>query len=325
MSRTLTPRRKSAETVEQHHEESPRADLWLFGLHAVESVLRNDPENIIRLMCAEGRRDQRLQHVETLAHEVGVKIQRVEMRELDKLTRVDRHQGVAAQYRPPRSYDENDLYALLDRLDEPALLLVLDGVTDPHNLGACLRVADGAGVHAVIAPKDRAASLTPTARNVACGAADSLHFVQVKTSREEENGFAARGNQSLIDIGGNAAGACEDAQGGGFEDGKIAVASAYAQNRADVQWITIIGNGAAILHSPNLKSVGSVDEGFCFEITGAMTQHRQGLIYTYNQRVAGAPGEPLHFNFNIAGKQTLWGKIVRQVVVVAGVGFAVGG
>ncbi|OYY74218.1 MAG: 23S rRNA (guanosine(2251)-2'-O)-methyltransferase RlmB [Gammaproteobacteria bacterium 28-57-27] len=164
---------------DQKQETSARADLWLFGLHAIESVLKNDPENIIRLLCAEGRRDQRLQHVEALAQEVGVKINRVEMRELDKLTRVDRHQGVAAQYRPPRSYDENDLYALLDRLDEPALLLVLDGVTDPHNLGACLRVADGAGVHAVIAPKDRAASLTPTARKVASGAAESLPFVQV--------------------------------------------------------------------------------------------------------------------------------------------------
>lgn len=185
MSRMFTARRKThdasevADSVEPKHEGGARADLWLFGLHAIESVLKNDPENIIRLLCAEGRRDQRLQHVEALAHEVGVKINRVDMRELDKLTRVDRHQGVAAQYRPPRSYDENDLYALLDRLDEPALLLVLDGVTDPHNLGACLRVADGAGVHAVIAPKDRAASLTPTARKVASGAAESLPFVQV--------------------------------------------------------------------------------------------------------------------------------------------------
>ncbi|MEW5837347.1 MAG: 23S rRNA (guanosine(2251)-2'-O)-methyltransferase RlmB [Pseudomonadota bacterium] len=191
MSRMFTPRRKAGESGQR--PEAPRearaethaagdarsGDHWLFGLHAVESVLRNDPENIIRLMCAEGRRDQRLQLIEILAHEIGVKIQRVEMRELDKLTKVDRHQGVAAQYRPPRSYDENDLYALLDRLQEPALLLVLDGVTDPHNLGACLRVADGAGVHAVIAPKDRAASLTPTARKVASGAAESLPFVQV--------------------------------------------------------------------------------------------------------------------------------------------------
>jgi 23S rRNA (guanosine2251-2'-O)-methyltransferase len=169
------PARESGDVV----EAGGRADHWLFGLHAVESVLRNDPENIIRLMCAESRRDQRLQVIEALAAEIDVKVQRVEMRELDKLTRVDRHQGVAVQYRPPRSYDENDLYALLDRLDETPFLLVLDGVTDPHNLGACLRVADGAGVHAVIAPKDRAASLTPTVRKVASGAAESLPFVQV--------------------------------------------------------------------------------------------------------------------------------------------------
>lgn len=157
----------------------PGADHWLFGLHAVEAALRHDPENIIRLMCAEGRRDARLQEVEKLAEEVGLRIHRVDQRELDRLTRGDRHQGVAAQYRPAPSFDENDLHALLDRLDEPPLLLVLDGVTDPHNLGACLRVADGAGAHAVIAPKDRAVGLTPTVRKVASGAAESMPFIQV--------------------------------------------------------------------------------------------------------------------------------------------------
>lgn len=156
-----------------------QGDHWLFGLHAVEAALRNDPQNIIRLICAAGRQDQRMHTIETLVQELGLAIARVEMRELDRLTGVERHQGVAALYRPAKALDENDLYNLLDALQQPPLLLVLDGVTDPHNLGACLRVADGAGVHAVIAPKDRAASLTPTARKVASGAAESLPFIQV--------------------------------------------------------------------------------------------------------------------------------------------------
>lgn len=159
--------------------EGAGADSWLFGMHAVEAALRHDPENIIRLLCAESRRDQRLQGIEQLADEVGIKITRVEPRELDRLTRNDRHQGVAAQYRPAATHDENDLHTLLDGLNEPPLLLVLDGVTDPHNLGACLRVADGAGAHAVIAPKDRAVGLTPTVRKVASGAAESVPFIQV--------------------------------------------------------------------------------------------------------------------------------------------------
>ena len=179
MSRGQFTRRKPESSSSRPVREETGGDTWLFGVHAVESVLRNTPENILRLLCAESRNDQRLQAIGDLAQELGLNMARVDMRELDKLTGVERHQGVAALFRPPKSLDENDLYNLLDRLDHPALLLVLDGVTDPHNLGACLRVADGAGVDAVIAPKDRAASLTPTARKVASGAAESLPFVQV--------------------------------------------------------------------------------------------------------------------------------------------------
>lgn len=167
-------------------------ERWLFGIHAVEAALRHDPANIIRLLCAQGRRDQRLQEVERLAEEAGLPISRVEPRELDRLTRVDRHQGVAAEYRAAPTYDENDLHAMLERLDEPALLLVLDGVTDPHNLGACLRVADGAGAHAVIAPKDRAVGMTPTVRKVASGAAESIPFVQVTNLARTLEGLKQR-------------------------------------------------------------------------------------------------------------------------------------
>jgi 23S rRNA (guanosine2251-2'-O)-methyltransferase len=178
-------------------------ESWLFGIHAVEAALRHDPANIVRLLFAQGRRDARLQEVERLATELGLSITRVEPRELDRLTRVDRHQGVAAQYRAAPTYDENDLYALLDGLDEPALLLVLDGVTDPHNLGACLRVADGAGAHAVIAPKDRAVGLTPTVRKVASGAAESVPFVQVTNLARTLEGLKQR-NLWVIGLAGEA-------------------------------------------------------------------------------------------------------------------------
>lgn len=172
---------KARRAARPAHETVAAGDSqeWLFGIHAVEAALRHDPANVVRLLLALGRRDARLQEVERLAAELDLPITRVEGRELDRLTRNDRHQGVAAQYRAAPTHDENDLFALLDGLSEPALLLVLDGVTDPHNLGACLRVADGAGAHAVVAPRDRAVGLTPTVRKVASGAAESVPFVQV--------------------------------------------------------------------------------------------------------------------------------------------------
>ncbi|MEF3193600.1 MAG: 23S rRNA (guanosine(2251)-2'-O)-methyltransferase RlmB [Halothiobacillaceae bacterium] len=188
---------------ERDESISRRGEDWLFGIHAVEAALRHDPANIVRLLFAQGRRDLRLQEVERLAIDAGLSITRVEPRELDRLTRVDRHQGVAAQYRAAPTYDENDLYAILDGLDEPALLLVLDGVTDPHNLGACLRVADGAGAQAVIAPKDRAVGLTPTVRKVASGAAESVPFVQVTNLARTLEGLKQR-NLWVIGLAGEA-------------------------------------------------------------------------------------------------------------------------
>lgn len=152
---------------------------WLFGIHAVEAALRHDAEHVFRILLAHHRRDQRLLGVERLAEEAGIPVDRVDVQTIARLARSERHQGVVAEYHPAPTLDENDLYRLLERLQEPALLLVLDGVTDPHNLGACLRVADGAGAHAVIVPRDRAVGLTPTARKVASGAAESVPFVQV--------------------------------------------------------------------------------------------------------------------------------------------------
>lgn len=149
------------------------------GIHAVESALKNDADNITQVWIAENKRNQRIKELINHAQKRGLIAHRSDMPQLDKLAKTRQHQGVVAEYNAPASYTEDDLLTLLDKLDSPALLLVLDGVTDPHNLGACLRTAEGAGVHAVIAPKDNAVGLTPAARKVASGAAETIPFVQV--------------------------------------------------------------------------------------------------------------------------------------------------
>ncbi|MFN4290825.1 MAG: 23S rRNA (guanosine(2251)-2'-O)-methyltransferase RlmB [Permianibacter sp.] len=150
----------------------------IFGVHAVSSLLEAAPERIIRLYVLDGRDDHKLQAVLRRAEALDVSIARRDRKALDQLTDGAVHQGVVAECKPAPQLREDDLDALLDRLDAP-LLLVLDGITDPHNLGACLRTADAAGVHAVIAPKDRSAALNPTVRKVACGAAERVPFITV--------------------------------------------------------------------------------------------------------------------------------------------------
>jgi 23S rRNA (guanosine2251-2'-O)-methyltransferase len=150
----------------------------VFGLHAVEAVLQR-PDGVVELWLDSGRHDQRLQAVAAAAEAAGVRPQWIKRQELDKLTGGDRHQGAAARVRQAEARSEAFLDQLLTELDVPPFLLILDGVTDPHNLGACLRSADAAGVHAVIAPRDKACGLTPVARKVASGAAETVPFVQV--------------------------------------------------------------------------------------------------------------------------------------------------
>jgi 23S rRNA (guanosine2251-2'-O)-methyltransferase len=101
------------------------------------------------------------------------------MNQLDKLAKSRKHQGIIAEYNAPKTWGDNELFDLLSELNEPALLLILDGVTDPHNLGACLRTAEAAGVQAVITTKDKAAGLTPVVRKVASGAAEIIPLIQV--------------------------------------------------------------------------------------------------------------------------------------------------
>ncbi|MDD3610515.1 MAG: 23S rRNA (guanosine(2251)-2'-O)-methyltransferase RlmB [Halothiobacillaceae bacterium] len=152
---------------------------WLYGFHAVESALRNDPAHIDRVLIEAGRRDARMRDLESLIAQVGCPVETLAARDLERRCGSPRHQGIAAAYSPAPALGEADLDSLLAELREPPFLLVLDGVTDPHNLGACLRSAEAAGVHAVIAPRDRAAGLTPAARKVAAGSAERLPFVQV--------------------------------------------------------------------------------------------------------------------------------------------------
>jgi 23S rRNA (guanosine2251-2'-O)-methyltransferase len=151
----------------------------LYGLHAVGAALTHDPQSVLALWVQAGRRDERIERLLEAAAAAGVAVRQVARQELDRIAGGARHQGVIAQARSMPVRDEGDLDALLDGLTAPPFLLVLDGVQDPHNLGACLRTADAAGVHAVVVPKDRAVGLTATVRKVASGAAETVPFVQV--------------------------------------------------------------------------------------------------------------------------------------------------
>ena len=159
----------------------PDAIDWIGGFHAVEAVLRERPERVERV-AVSGRDDRRARRLQALAERAGVAVESRDEAWFDTL-RSDgkplRHQGVAARVALNQAGDEHDLSALLDTVDEPPLLLVLDGVTDPHNLGACLRAAEAAGVLAVVAPRDRACGLTPAARKTSAGSAERLPFIQV--------------------------------------------------------------------------------------------------------------------------------------------------
>ncbi len=150
----------------------------VFGLHAVRTLLQQHPERVSLVMIQKGRDDGRLAEVTKLAQAAKVKLASKDAQELDRLASGERHQGVCAQMRSVGVLGEGALDELLDKARTP-FLLVLDGVQDPHNLGACLRTADAVGVTAVIVPRDRAAGLSPTVRKVASGAAETVPLIQV--------------------------------------------------------------------------------------------------------------------------------------------------
>jgi 23S rRNA (guanosine2251-2'-O)-methyltransferase len=149
------------------------------GIHSVRSALKFGPEGVGELWLDRGRRDRRLADLAEAAREAGIRIRQVSAGELDQAAQGTNHQGALAWVRSPAAKPQQDLDALLDGIRGAPLLLLLDAVQDPHNLGACLRTADAAGVHAVIAPKDKAAGLTPVVCKVASGAAETVPYIQV--------------------------------------------------------------------------------------------------------------------------------------------------
>ena len=149
----------------------------LFGFHAVGVRLKTAPRSIIEIYFEPTRRDARMRQFIERATEAGVRLIEADGMRLAKLAGSHGHQGVAARVEPMAQ--THSLDDLLDTIDGPPLLLVLDGVTDPHNLGACLRVADGAGAHAVIAPKDHAVGINATVAKVASGASETVPYFMV--------------------------------------------------------------------------------------------------------------------------------------------------
>ena len=151
----------------------------VYGLHAIQGVLKSSPERVLEVWVAQARDDARSRELTRGAAAAGVHVHAATTAALDKMVGEVVHQGAVAAIRPLKPWDENDLLEWLDGFGAAPLLLVLDGITDPHNLGACLRCADAAGVQAVIAPKDRVAGVDAVARKVAAGAAEFVPVASV--------------------------------------------------------------------------------------------------------------------------------------------------
>lgn len=152
---------------------------FTFGLHAVLSLLQNQPERVIRLCIQQGHDEKKLVSILRLAKELDISIEQSSRQELDRLSQSSQHQGVVALCNKAHVYSENDLKALLEKIEGPPFILILDGVQDPHNLGACFRSAEAAGVNVIITPKDKSVGLTSVVSKVASGAVETVPFMQV--------------------------------------------------------------------------------------------------------------------------------------------------
>lgn len=182
------------------------SEAWIVGIHPVEGALANDPSRVRELLVEQGSHNPRVTGLADEAKRLGVRVHVRPRAMLDKVSGHARHQGVAANYEVPAAKSEHDLADLLDSDD--GLFLVLDGVTDPHNLGACLRSADAFGAQAVIVPKDRAVGINATVEKAASGAAETVPVIAVtnlaRTLRElKARGLwvlgAEAGGESLVD------------------------------------------------------------------------------------------------------------------------------
>lgn len=150
----------------------------IYGIHAISAVLEKDPARFIEAFVLKGRQDDRLMPLINQLQQMGISIQQMGRKTLDDKANGANHQGIIARVKAAKALNENDLDDILLSHQQP-LLLILDGVTDPHNLGACLRNADAAGVAAVIVPKDKSAPMTATVSKVACGAAETVPLIRV--------------------------------------------------------------------------------------------------------------------------------------------------
>lgn len=151
----------------------------IFGHHAVRAMVSRSPARVREVLLVDERQDKRMAETRQLVEQAGLSVRQLSRKELNRLLPETSHQGVAAQLAAPRQWDEPQLPDLVAAAGANPLVLVLDGVQDPRNLGACLRTADAVGACAVVVPKDRAASLTPVARKVASGAAETVPLVRV--------------------------------------------------------------------------------------------------------------------------------------------------
>ena len=166
---------------------------WIFGINPVEGALEHDLANVVEVLLEQGAQNPRLRELAGKARELGIPVHARTREQLARLTGGARHQGAVAGYRKPVARGEQDLEALVTEAGASALFLLLDGVQDPHNLGACLRSAEAAGATAVIVPKDRAVGVTPIVRKASAGAADRVPLLQVTN--------LARAMQTLRDAG----------------------------------------------------------------------------------------------------------------------------
>ena len=149
---------------------------YIYGLHAVKNLIERHPERIVRLCILKDRDDKKISAILHQAQHIPV--ESLSRKDMDNLSHNANHQGIIAFTQHAKTYSEKDIPHLIENLNEPAFILVLDSVQDPHNLGACFRSAEAAGVHMLIAPKDKSASITPIVSKVASGAAEIIPFVQ---------------------------------------------------------------------------------------------------------------------------------------------------
>ena len=158
---------------------SSKQNQWIVGINAVAAAVEHDADNVREVLLEAGAKNPRILEIESDARRRDIDVRRVNQQALDGVAGGLRHQGAAARYAAAKTWDENELEGLVEAAEDKALLLVLDGVQDPHNLGACLRSAAAAGVTAVVIPKDKAVQVNATVRKTSAGAADLIPVVAV--------------------------------------------------------------------------------------------------------------------------------------------------